>query len=276
MSDKPNGSYTNGSGRPPGGDDEEGRVVKFPTLAERDRMRKEKLAEEERQEKEWRKAYRKSTRVPFFNMEKIPPFAGAMALAFLVIHGVFEFVLSSGDQTWVMYTLGFVPSHFLNGDYIMGAPGGYWALISPVSYLFLHGGWMHIIFNVVMWLALGTFFEREYGAREAVKFFVLCALGGALFHFLANPFSDYPVVGASASISGFFGVVFVRLYQRGMGGPLGRYGITPLILFWLGLMIFMGLIAGGNIAWMAHIGGFVTGLLYLSWTQRRSLRFWSF
>jgi membrane associated rhomboid family serine protease len=252
-------------------DDDDKKLIYFPSLAERDRLRKEQQKVLEQDNKG-----RESARVPFLNLGKIPPFTGIVALVFIAVQLAVSLLLNSGQVLQLYYTLGFVPLNFSSLGFI-NEQWGLVYLLSPFTYGFLHGSWMHLVFNLVMWLALGTMFEKEFGSQRAAQFFFLCACGGALVHFLINPFSAQAVIGASASISGCFAVALVLFYRRGMMGPKGRYGITPLILFWLALMIVLGLAGGGmgeNVAWIAHVGGFFTGLLYISYAIQRSFKFW--
>lgn len=251
--------------------DDDRRVIYFPSLAERDRLRKAaKLAEEQDN------GHPKPVHQPFLNIGKIPPFTGIVALIFLAVHVGTSFLLDSGQVLRLYYTLGFVPLNYSTLGFIREQ----WGLIylaSPFTYGFLHGSWMHLVFNLVMWLALGTFFEKEFGTKAAIRFFFLCAMGGALVHFAVSPFSGVAVIGASASISGAFAATLVLFYQRGMMGPRGRYGITPLIGFWILLMVIMGMAgtgSDGDVAWVAHIGGFMTGLSAITWRLRKDFKFW--
>lgn len=251
-------------------DDDDRRIIYFPSLAERDRLRREKTQAEEQDN------VGKAKPPPFLNLGKIPPFVGTMTIFFILVQALSQWALDSGDVLRVYYTLGFVPMNYTSLAFLH-EQWGLLYLLAPVTYGFFHGSWMHLLFNLVMWLAMGTFFEKEFGTKTAIRFFFLCAAGGALVHLLVNPFSGVAVIGASASISGTFAASLVLFYQRGMMGPRGRYGIAPLVGFWLGLMVILGM-AGtgtdGDVAWIAHVGGFMTGLLYISYRLRRDFCFW--
>lgn len=252
----------------PDDDDDSKRIIYFPSLAERDKLRREQRKAEEQDSPR--------THQPFLNIGKIPPFTGAVAILFLLVQLACVFLLDEGQLLRFYYAFGFVPENYSELKF-MKEQWGIVYLLSPFTYGFIHGGWMHLGFNIVMWLAMGTFFEKEFGTRKAARFFFLCALGGALIHFLINPFSGVAVIGASAAISGAFAVTLVLFYQRGMMGPRGRYGILPLVGFWVLLMVIMGMAGGGmgeNVAWIAHLGGFFTGLFYISHALRRDFAFW--
>ncbi|MCD8520432.1 MAG: rhomboid family intramembrane serine protease [Alphaproteobacteria bacterium] len=257
-------------------DDDDKKLIYFPSLAERDRLRKERAKVEE-QDNAGKSFTSAPANVPFFNTGKIPPFVGLVTIGFIIIHAAVALLMDSGQVLRLYYTLGFVPVNY-SGLGFIHEQWGIIYLLSPFTYGFLHGSWIHLVFNVVMWVALGTFFEREFGTKTAIRFFFLCALGGVLFHFLVSPFSTQAVIGASASISGCFAAALVLFYKRGMMGPRGRYGIAPILIFWLILMIALGMAGGGmgeNVAWIAHLGGFLTGLFYVSWKFQRNFKFWT-
>ena len=261
-----NGSSHNGSGNGHDKDEDNGKdVIEFPSLAQRDRIRKEKRAEEEK----IRAAYRKQNKVPFFNVSKIPPATKILFGAIFAVHILTLIFLDNIGQFDLIRTAGFTPGTF-TGE----APWQWSALATPFSYIFIHSDWMHIGFNSVMLLALGVFFEREFGTRRMVFFFLACGLLGAAFYLAINPFSTTPVVGASGSVSGLFGVTLLMMHERGAMGRMGRYGPWPLIAIWLFLIVGLGAFAGGgNVAWQAHLGGFLGGLFLLYLWRKKIIKF---
>jgi membrane associated rhomboid family serine protease len=156
------------------------------------------------------------------------------------------------------WKLAFVAARYTNPDLFDA-----YAVTSPFTHLFVHGGWMHIAMNGLMFMAFGTAAERMLGGKRAAILFFACGLAGALTQFAINPFSQVPMVGASGALSGLFAAVILRMQQRGaMQG--GRFGIWGLAAIWIGLS-FAGAAIGGsfgydNIAWAAHIGGFFAGI----------------
>jgi membrane associated rhomboid family serine protease len=111
----------------------------------------------------------------------------------------------------------------------------------------------------MIWLlAFGVPVERHMGPGRFVVFYALCAAGGAAAHVLL--FSSYvaPLVGASGAVSGLFGGIVAL---AGMRGPGGWRPVMTLSILWLGGQALMAFTDGlGEVAWWAHIGGFVTGL----------------
>ncbi len=252
MSDKNNGPG-NGHDHNKDGDGDDN-VVRIPTLAERDRLKKEK----DKQEKTWRKQYKKDNteqNVPFFNAGKIPLLTRIIIAVLVIVHLPLYLFVDPVARHELFFTFGFVPAIFTGAQ-----PWSWLAIVTPFTHLFIHGGWMHLLFNTAMMLAMGMFMETAFGARRMLIFFFVSGLSGALFYLLLNPSLTAPVIGASGSISGLFGVTFLILYERGMLGPIGKRGPLPLILLWMTLITGMGMLGGGDVAWQAHLGGFLGGL----------------
>ncbi len=257
-------SKTNGSGKD---EKPKEKIISFPSLAERDRLRREKLE----QEKQWQAEYKQSQKAanpPFLNIGKIPVFTRILVISLLVINA--PLLLDSGTHLWAIYNFGFIPANFT--DPAADAPP--WALFTSVTHLFIHGGWMHLIFNVAMGLALTMFIETRLGTRRAILFFFICGIAGALCYFLINPYTTTPVVGASGGISGYFAAAIIMMQrQSGMRqfGKLSKYGPWPMVAFWVILLTLIGMI-GGDIAWQAHVGGFIAGAGLLVLLKKNKIR----
>jgi len=239
-----NGKY-NGNGD----HDEDEKVVSFPSFAERDRLRR---AEEKKN---------RPPREPMINM---PPATKFLAASFLIIHVIIQ-ILPAPTQFWMFDHFGFVPNHYTDASAF-----SLYALAGPLTYMFLHGSWTHLLLNTVMTTAFGAGVERLMGARRMIIFFVLCSLTAALIHFAVSPSSPNPVIGASGGLSGLFAAVLVMMQKMGMGGA-GRYGIWPFVILWVGVSIMFGMMGapgGGSVAWVAHIGGFLAGFIFLKPVMR--------
>ena len=255
------------NGHDPDDKNNEERIVKFPTLAERDRI----LKKQRDQENAWRKQYRKQQKantVPFFNFGHVPPFTKIFIGTIVAIHLVLTFFASPETRVTVLSTFAFIPSDFK-------AENSTWIdIFTPITYLFLHQGWAHIIFNAVMGLALGTFVEKMFSTRTTVKFFFICGIAGAALFFLIHPFVYAPVIGASAAISGLFAAAILMMVEQGRFGmlpPKLTKSPWPIVFIWAAIMTFIGII-GGGIAWEAHLGGFLTGALLYRLMRTNRLR----
>jgi membrane associated rhomboid family serine protease len=168
-------------------------------------------------------------------------------------------------------------------------PGGWLADIwTFVTYAFIHGDWTHLGLNAVWLLAFGSAVARRFGAFRFLAFFAITAAAGAGAHLAIHAGDFWPVVGASAAISGYMAAALRFVFQA--GGPLGlmragtdraayRMPAAPLMValrdprvliflaVWFGLNLLFGISTfslvdeGQSIAWEAHIGGFLAGLL---------------
>ena len=137
-----------------------------------------------------------------------------------------------------------------------------------ITSMFLHGSWMHIIFNMWFLWIFGNNVEDSMGRARFVAFYLLSGIGAAAAQVIASPSSPYPMVGASGAISGVMGA-YVVLYPKVKVWtlvPLGFF-ITSIALpawvmlgYWILLQVVSGVGGGeGGVATFAHIGGFVVG-----------------
>ncbi len=153
--------------------------------------------------------------------------------------------------------LGFVSARW-TGD----APFGVTAVLSLVTTNFLHGNWFHMGINAATLVAFGAGIEKRLGGRAMLIIFFGTSLIAFLTHMVILPHSLNPVIGASGGISGLFGAALVMLKQDGrLGGP--SQTILPTAMLWIVITILFGIMGGPEgeqIAWVAHIGGFVAGL----------------
>ncbi len=255
MSDSDDGNYQ-GSGD--GHDPEEDRldnVIKMPTLAERDKMRREA---EERERQAQASASHKEQLI------NLPPVTKYMLGAMIAIHIGLHLLAPKEILEWTIFHLGFTPGAF-TGALVFDPV----YLITPFSHMALHGSWLHIGMNGVMLMAFGTGIERWIGGKRMFIFFILCGLCGAAAHFALYSDSIYPVVGASGGLSGFFAAVLIMINRgRSMEGGIGqgRYGLWPFIILWIGISVIFGMMGspdGSAVAWAAHVGGFLGGFLVL-------------
>src|SRR5262249_35571098 len=132
---------------------------------------------------------------------------------------------------------------------------------APFTYQFLHGGWVHLVVNMVSLAAFGAPVERLLGARRFVLFYLSAGVVGGFVHVLFFSDSMDPVIGASGAISGVFGGVLMLMRYVG-----SLTSLLPVAAIWIGLNVFFGFLGGTpgaqgeQVAWLVHIGGFVYGL----------------
>jgi len=223
---------------------------------------------------------------PIFN---VPAVVTALIVVLVAVHGVREWLLSPEAENDLLWLFAFVPLRYDGPMLGLGSyPGGLAADVwTFVTYALLHGSWTHLILNAVWLLAFGTPVARRFGAARFLAFFAVTAAGGALAHLYFYVGLRVPMIGASAAVSGFMAAAIRFAFQR--GGPLRLIGDkqddayripalpllavlrNPRVLIflgvWFGLNLLFGLGSFGidgddqAIAWQAHIGGFLAGLL---------------
>ncbi len=184
----------------------------------------------------------------------LPPMVKKLTLVNI---GVFLFMYFFPDSER-LYALAFVPARYSGGDAMEFA-----AIVSPFTHLFVHAGWLHLLVNGGMLMAFGAGLENRIGGRRLLLFYIASGLGGALLHALVYPGADSPMIGASGAISGLFGGVLMMMHST--GAAIDYKKLLPFAAVWIGVSVFFGF-AGmpgvdNPIAWTAHIGGFVSGLL---------------
>ena len=226
-------------------------------------------------------------REPLFNVPGVVVF---LLTVLVLVHAARDFLLSERQDLQFILTFAFIPARY--GSSLLGAafPGGGGAEIwTFLTYAFIHGDWMHLSINAVWLLAFGSALARRFGAARFLAFFAVTAIAGALAHLITHQAEQGPVVGASAAISGTMAAAMRFAFQR--GGPLGfwqnrdeaayRVPALPLrgvlrdprviafLVVWFGVNLLFGIgsspITGDQpVAWEAHIGGFLAGLLLFS------------
>ena len=229
-------------------------------------------------------------REPLFN---IPPVVVALLALLALIHVVRTFLLSDDQDVAFLLSFAFIPARYDASVVLDGPlPGGFAAEISTyVTYSLIHADWTHFGVNAIWLLPFGSAVARRFGALRFVAFFIVTAAAGAALHLATHAGEQFPMIGASAAISGTMAAAMRFAFER--GGPLSllrasddeayRVPALPLthvlrdgrVLIFLGVWFGINIIFGvgslsftGNdqpVAWQAHIGGFLAGLLLFSW-----------
>lgn len=152
--------------------------------------------------------------------------------------------------------------------------------------MFLHGGWLHLIGNCWFLWIFGDNVEDVLGHGKYFVFYLLAGLAAGLVHVLLNPYSRIPTVGASGAIAGVMGAYLVKFPHSRILTlvPIFIFFTTLeipamlMLLYWFAIQIFSGVgsigfsqISGGGVAWFAHVGGFIAGivLIYVLGTRER-------
>ncbi len=215
----------------------------------------------------------RSRRFPLVN-------AALIAVNFLVFFK--ELSLTTAELNRVFATLGVVPARVV-AEVAAGAP--LVPLAVPfLTAMFLHGSWAHILGNMLYLWVFGDNVEDRMGHLRYLLFYLIAGIIGSIAHVVANPTSRLPVVGASGAIAGVLGAYFVSF-------PRARIlTLVPLFFFitlvevpavfflflWFAIQLLNGLgtygLAVNPVAWWAHVGGFIAGLVLVGFFSERRPR----
>jgi membrane associated rhomboid family serine protease len=204
---------------------------------------------------------------------------GANVLVFL-----YQLALPNPVQQQLIYVFGIVPARFTHPGWASSVgfpPESLWPFVTS---LFLHGGFLHILANMwTLWI-FGDNVEDRMGPLRYLAFYLLCGIASGMLHWMTNPDSTLPTIGASGAIAGVLGA-YLRLYPRARIVTLIPIFIIPFFFelpafFYLGFWFFTQLLNGTfsiggaaaaeGIAWWAHVGGFLAGLAICPLFLRRA------
>ncbi|SDB44879.1 rhomboid family intramembrane serine protease [Bauldia litoralis] len=225
-------------------------------------------------------------RQPIFNLPGVVLF---LLGALILIHAIRTWVLSSDADIEILLLFAFIPVRIIDlTAFGVPFPGGSAAQVwSFASYAFLHADWSHLIFNGLWLAAFGSPVAVRFGPARFLVYSLAGAIGGAALHLAIYPSSAIPMIGASAAVSAHMAGA-ARFVFSGSGSLVGmrrgdpsayhrpappltailqnRSALTFLAVWFIMNLLFglfggSGTIASGAIAWEAHIGGFLAGLL---------------
>lgn len=225
-------------------------------------------------------------REPLLNLPS-PLIAYVLLLA--IIH--LRVLLPPEWEDWTVEVFGFIPKRYDSTLMDLVFPGGAGAKVwTFVTYSLLHANLTHIGFNVLWLLPFGSALARRFGAVRFFLFMAVTAIAGALAHLLTHEHALAPMIGASASVSGAMAAAlrfaFVQgsflSFNRGdadaaakvpalsLWRALRNSRVLGFLVIWFGTNIIFGIGAlsfgtdGASVAWQAHIGGFLAGLILFS------------
>jgi membrane associated rhomboid family serine protease len=194
---------------------------------------------------------------------------------FIILLNVSIYLLTgplAGEQALALIQTGFgvVPSELLD---LSRVPNPEFNPVSEpitlLTYMFLHGGWLHLLGNMAFLWVFADNVEDAFGPVLFTVFYVVCGTAAAGFHVLLNQSSHAPLVGASGAVSGVMAAylllypkarVWILLFMR-VPMPVPAWAALGGWIAWQCVGLFLPQQAGGTVAFWAHIGGFVAGLL---------------
>ena len=206
--------------------------------------------------------------------DNIPTWRKPYVTVALIVVNTLIFLYSKmlGFEGFNLFTfkLGFTPGiYFASEQWVLPA---YYSL-TPLTSMFLHGGWMHLIGNMLFLWIYGNNIEDYFGPVKFLIFYILAGLAAVALYTLFNMSSEVPLIGASGAIAGVMGAYMVLHPRAEITCLLFFIFITFVTLsakivlgLWFVYQVLMSLSSsstGGGVAWLAHVGGFAFGYLIL-------------
>jgi membrane associated rhomboid family serine protease len=200
------------------------------------------------------------------------PFVNYVLIAINIL--VFVFLQGMGGNETFTYAFSTVPAEILTGkDLTTGVlePTPVPVYFTLITSMFMHGGWAHLLGNMLFLWVFGDNIENRIGHSRYLIFYLVCGIIASLAHvFISGASSEIPSLGASGAISGVMGGYLLLFPSRKVRVLMGRgVGEVPAFValgIWIVFQVIngMGLLGGeqtgGGVAYAAHIGGFVAGL----------------
>lgn len=190
--------------------------------------------------------------------------------------------LDAATERRVVVALGAIPAVLLTNARLPADLAWVPRFASPFTSMFLHGGWMHLLGNMLYLWIFGDNVEDALGHVRYLIFYFACGTVAIFAQALSNPASPYPIIGASAAISGVLGA-YLMLYPRAKVLTLVllpfffttlRLPAMLLLLLWFAAQLLSDLAlghGGSSVAFRAHIGGFLAGMLLAPLLKRREV-----
>ena len=193
-----------------------------------------------------------------------PPIVTTLLIVACAFVFLFELTLDDYSRNYFTTVYGVVPAHFRP--------------MTLVTSMFLHGGWSHIIGNMLFLWCFGKSLEDAMGHTKFLTFYFACGIIAGIVHVIFNYDSRLPTVGASGAIAGVMGaylikfprahihtLVFVFIFITTVDIPA-----VGLLLYWFVIQLFSGWgsiasthVTDSGVAWFAHIGGFLAGMILI-------------
>jgi membrane associated rhomboid family serine protease len=216
------------------------------------------------------------------NPSRSTPFVTIGFIVACVLVFLWELSLGAAAES-AIYALGVIPAVLLGNVQLPPEL----QLVPPAATIFtsmfMHGGWMHLIGNMLYLWIFGDNVEDSMGHARFVVFYVLCGIAAVFAQALPEPSSQIPMIGASGAISGVLGA-YLLLHPQArvlVAVPFGfilhtmRLPAGLVLALWFALQLISNAMAApgqGGVAFRAHIGGFIAGMVLVPLFKRRNVR----
>ncbi len=208
------------------------------------------------------------------------PFVNITLIAVCILVFIYEYSLGTGLNAFIN-AYGLIPANVFAPGFTLGE-----RIYPFFSSMFLHGGWLHLIGNVLFLYIFGGNVESRMGHAGYLAFYLVCGFAAAVMQYVTNVNSVIPMVGASGAISGVLGA-YITLFPRSriltlvlifFFVQLVHIPAAAFIFIWFIIQFLSGVSSlgqvgdTGGVAFWAHIGGFVAGLILVRFFVRGGLR----
>jgi rhomboid family protein len=213
----------------------------------------------------------------------LKPYATIFLIATCSAMYLWQWSLGGHEARRVVLALGAIPAVLLTDARLPGDLAWIPRYETLVTSMFLHGSWMHLLGNMLFLWIYGDNVEDAMGHARFLLFYFICGIAAIFAQALSNPQSAYPIIGASGAISGVLGA-YLLLFPRAKVLTLVllpfffttlRIPAMLLLLLWFAAQLVSGFAVsdgGASVAFRAHIGGFLTGMLLVPVLKRRDVR----
>ncbi len=221
------------------------------------------------------------------NPTRITPIVTWVLIAANVMIFLYQVSLAPGASQLFVYQFGTIPAVVTGLRRLPTSIATIPPVLSVFTSMFLHGGWMHLIGNMWFLWIFGNNIEEAMGRLRYLGFYLLCGFLASWSHILSNTGSILPSIGASGAIAGVLGA-YIMLYPRARVLTLiplfffVRLVYLPaglMLGYWFLIQVLSGSMAGrqdaGGVAFWAHIGGFVAGVLLVGLFKKKEVRFFN-
>ncbi len=209
------------------------------------------------------------------NPRTITPFVNYAIILVNTIIYLYEYIVPSKVYDEIIVEYGFIPARFLQT----------FNFLPIFTSMFIHADLLHLLGNMLYLYIFGDNIEDALGHSGYLLFYLLSGIGASTFHFLSDPLSPYPAIGASGAISGVLGAYFVlyplsrvrTLVTLGFFTTFIRVPAFVYLFIWFIYQIFYASLPSvSGVAYWAHIGGFVVGIFLIKVFPKRRKRMSSY
>jgi membrane associated rhomboid family serine protease len=216
------------------------------------------------------------------NPTERPPIVTVSIIAICILVFFYQATLPGQPAEAFVFQYGAIPSVLFGHAQLPAGMLAIPAVMTLVTSMFLHGGWLHLIGNMLYLWVFGNNIEDVMGHGRFVVFYLLSGVIAASSHAITDSTSTIPMVGASGAISAVLGA-YVLLFPRArvlvLVPAIGMIHVAAGIVLgmWFATQLISGGLSmrsqGGGVAFFAHIGGFVAGMALIGLFKRRDIRF---